>query len=147
MSARIEIFRYFRRRAAARSGGVRAFFVLLALSVSLQICAPAFVSASPDTFSGNVTQSSANGALDTHALNFNEKNSECCVFAAQHTERGQIIPFAISPDFVYLPPLHPNVIDLAETISNAAKLVSPTAPRAFAPARVPIYLATQRFRN
>ncbi len=127
--------------------GFDALFVLLALSVSLQICAPAFVSASPDTFSGNVTQSTANRALDTHGLNFNEKDSDCCVFAAQHSERGQIIPFVAFNDFVYLPPVHPKVIELASTISNAAKLVSPTAPREFAPARVPIYLATQRFRN
>lgn len=141
------MFENIRRRAAARSMDFRALFYLLALSISLQICAPAFVSASSGTFSASVVQSVAGEYPGAQALNSGGEDSDCCVFAAQHADRGQIVPFAVSVDFVYLLPVIAAIAAVITVLPYSDLRFEPNAPSASAPARIPIYLFTQRFRN
>lgn len=147
MIARTPMFELYRRRVAAQSTDIRALFVLLALSISLQICAPEFRPASQASSSGNVAQSFAGGHFDTRALHAGGEDLECCAFAAQHSDRGQIVPLAISVDFIYLLPVVPAIAFFVTAAPYRNNRVVLSALSTFAPAHVPIYLSTQRFRN
>lgn len=141
------MFEYVRHLARLRSSFFRGLLVLLGLSVSLQICAPAFVSASHGSLPGDYAHSTVNENFVLHVLNGSRDDLECCVLAAQHADRGQILPVTVSTDPDYRPTVSPAVVAFAPISSNLDKLFEPNAVSASAIARVPIYLSTRRLRN
>jgi hypothetical protein len=127
--------------------GFRALFAFLALSVSLHVCASEFVSASDEPLARILSQSIDNQSLDSELLGPNGEGFECCVFAAQHTDRGQILPVAISADPTYQPPVLPPTVIFTTLTPGAEKRFELDVLSELAIARVPVYLSTQRLRN
>lgn len=138
---------YFQYRVGDRSTGFRALFAFLALSVGLHICTPEFVSASDEPLTGIAAQSIGIPITVSNLVDTDGDDSECCVLAALHADRGQILPVVVSVDPNFWPPVSSQTVVFTTLTPDVNKLIEVDAPPAFAMARVPVYLSTKRLRN